>query len=95
MQEALEHINIEGFVAALRKDYSSLSARIRELTHSVTCDCKEVKLRLHFPSINNGKPAVWELINANSDYSTPFALPRKQIEELANEYGNFRGKNIG
>jgi Cap4 SAVED domain len=87
MLETVSEIDLERFVAGLRRDYSKLSARVRELTHSVDCDCKGVALRLHFPTINQGKAAIWELVNAILDYMTPFALHRSQVEELEREYG--------
>jgi hypothetical protein len=80
-------MDIERFVAALQRNYSKLSIRIRELTHSVNCDCDGVTLRLHFPSINQGKASIWELVNAILDYMTVFALHRDQLQELAREYG--------
>jgi hypothetical protein len=86
MLETTEQIDVERFVAALQRDYSKLSIRIRELTHSVNCDCDGVVLRLHFPTISQGKATIWELINAILDYITPFALHRSQVEELAREY---------
>jgi hypothetical protein len=86
MQEVAELIDVERFVAALQRDYSKLSLRIRELAHSVSCDCSGVTLRLHFPTINQGKAAIWELLNAVLEYLTIFALHRSQLEELANEY---------
>jgi hypothetical protein len=87
MLEVAEQIDLEQFVSALRRDHSKLSIRIRELTHSVKCECNGVTLRLHFPAINQGKAAIWELINAILDYMTPFALHRSQIEELKKDYG--------
>jgi HamA len=87
MLETIEEINVERFVSALRRDYSKLSVRVRELTHSVNCDCEGVVLRLHFPTISQGKAAIWELVNAILDYMTPFALHRSQVEELEREYG--------
>jgi hypothetical protein len=87
MLETVEELNVERFVAGLRRDYSKLSIRVRELTHSVKCDCEGVMLRLHYPTISRGKAAIWELINAILDYMTPFALHRSQVEELEREYG--------
>jgi hypothetical protein len=87
MLEIVQQVDVERFVAALRRDYSKLAVRIRELTHTVSCNCDGVNLRLHYPSINQGKAAVWELVNAILDYLTIFALHRSQVEELASQYG--------
>jgi hypothetical protein len=58
MLEATKQPDLEQFVSALQKDYSKLSIRLRELTHSVKCNCNGVQLRLHFPAINQGKAGV-------------------------------------
>jgi Cap4 SAVED domain len=86
MLETAEELDLDEFISVLRKDYSKLAIRIRELTHSVQCDCDGVTLRLHFPAINQGKATIWELINVILDYVTPFALHRTQIEELDKAY---------
>ena len=38
MLETTEQIDPEQFIASLQKNYSNLSVRIRELTHSVKCE---------------------------------------------------------
>ncbi|UGV27730.1 DUF1837 domain-containing protein [Rhodopseudomonas boonkerdii] len=85
--DAITPNDIEGFVAALRRDYDKLSIRIRELMHSVTCDCEEITLHLHFPAIAQGRATIWEAVNVLLDYLTPFALHRSQIQEVLDQYG--------
>src|SRR6185312_9670946 len=87
MLDTLEDIDLQKFVAALKGDYEPLSARIRQLVHSVKCECEGVTLHLHFPTIVQGKATVWELINVILDYMTPFATHRQQIIELEAQYG--------
>lgn len=87
MLETTEKIDLERFIASLQKDYSKLAVRIRELTHSVTCEAEGVTLRLYFPAISRGKPTVLELVNVISDYVTTFALSRVQIASLTEDYG--------
>jgi hypothetical protein len=85
---------IDAFVAALRRDYAKLSIRIRELVHSVECECEGVTLRLHFPTIVQGRATIWEVVNAILDYMTPFALHRSQIEEVRGQHGNVSFEEI-
>lgn len=80
-------VDLETLVAALRRDYSKLSARLRELQHTVDCRCDGVTLRLHFPAFRQGKATVYELIDAVSRYLTPYALSRSEIAVVDNKYG--------
>src|ERR1041384_7925026 len=87
MLEATDHVDLERLVSALRRDYSNIHVRIRELTHSVRCQHNGTTLRLHFPAINQGKAAIWEVVNVLLDHITPFALHRAQISELESQFG--------
>jgi hypothetical protein len=87
MLETTQTIDIEQVVATLRKDYTKLSARVRELMHSVKCEQDGITLRLHFPAIRQGKATVPELIDVLLDYMTIFALPRSKTKNLQDEYG--------
>lgn len=87
MLETTDRIDIEAFISALRRDYSKLALRIREVLHSVKCEHDGVTLRMHFPAIARGQATIPELVNAIQDYITPFALHRSQIEELESQYG--------
>jgi hypothetical protein len=78
--------DLESLVATLKGDYSSLSARLRQVQHTVSCECSGVTLRLHFPAFRQGKATIHELVDAISIYLTPFALPRKQIADLDEKY---------
>jgi hypothetical protein len=78
--------DLETAVAALSKDYSRLSPRIRVLTHSVTCKCAGVVLRLHFPAFRQGKPTIFELVDAISHELVHFALPRSQVAALKSQH---------
>ena len=90
MLETAEEIDLDEFISVLRKDYSKLAIRIRELTHSVQCDCDGVTLRLHFPAINQGKATIWELINAILDYVTSICTAqnsnRRARQSLSRSY---------
>ncbi len=87
-------VDLEAAVAALRKDYSKLSVRIRNLGHSITCDCAGVILRLHFPSFRQSKPTVHELIEAIVPYLVPFALPRSEVKAVDDFYGKASGEDF-
>lgn len=86
-QKLATPVDLEAAVAALRKDYSKLTARIRTLTHSVECDCAGVNLRFHFPSLRQGQPTIHELVDAIALYLMPFALPRSEVAEVYGLYG--------
>jgi hypothetical protein len=68
--------DLEAALATLARDYTKLEARIRELTHTITCTCSGVTLRLHFPAFRQSKPTVAELVDAIALYLVNFALPR-------------------
>jgi len=84
--DAKESADLKSAFAALSKDYGSLAARIRVLTHTVACPSTGVTLRLHFPSLRQSKPTVSELVDAISTYLVHFALPRSEIEGLTSAY---------
>ena len=77
-----EHSDLDTVLAALRRDYSKLGPRIRELSHEVACECNGVKLRLHFPSFRQGKATVHELVELLWLHLTPFSLTRAEIGKL-------------
>lgn len=85
--EGVAGIDLEMIVAALRRDYSKLSARLRELQHTVVCECAGVTLRLHFPAFRQGAATVYEMIEAVSLHMTSYALPRSEIAEVESKYG--------
>lgn len=74
--------DLEMVLAALRRDYSKLGPRIRELQHEITCECSGVTLRLHFPAFRQGKTTVHELVELAWLHLTPFALTRKEIDAV-------------
>jgi hypothetical protein len=78
--------DLEAALATLARDYTKLEARIRELTHTITCTCSGVTLRLHFPALRQGKPTVAELVDAIALYLVNFALPRSEVEALRSQY---------
>lgn len=80
-------LDLESVLAALRGDYSHLAARLRELQHTITCECDGVKLRLHFPAFRQGKATTFELIEAIYVYMAPYALPRQEIAAVDSQYG--------
>ncbi|TAU13818.1 DUF1837 domain-containing protein [Rhizobium leguminosarum] len=74
-------------LASLRKDYKSLSARIRALQHSITCEYEGVSLRLHYPSFRGTESTIHDLTESVFLYLTPFALSRLEIAEVDSLYG--------
>lgn len=83
----IEKLDLETIVAALGRDYSKLSTRIRELQHEVSCECGGVTLRLHFPSFRQGKATISEFVDLISLHITPFALSRAEIAKVRDLYG--------
>jgi hypothetical protein len=92
MAEVAEQMAVDEVVAEMRRDYSALSARIRELGQSVKSEFEGITLRLHFPAIRQGKATVGELVDAILDYMTTFALPRSAINDLLAGYGKISGE---
>ena len=78
--------DLKSAFAALSKDYGSLAARVRALSHSVVCTCSGVTLRLHFPAFRQSKPTLSELVDAIAVYLVHFALPRSEVEALTALY---------
>jgi hypothetical protein len=74
MLETSDEVVLARSIAALRREYESLSIRIRKHTRAVKCDLEGVTVHLHFPAISQGKATIWELVNVILDYMTPFAL---------------------
>lgn len=85
--EETEHPDLDTVLAALRRDYSKLGPRIRELNHEVACECSGVKLRLHFPSFRQSKATVHELVELLWLHLTPFSLTRAEIGKVDALYG--------
>ncbi|MER9657886.1 DUF1837 domain-containing protein [Mesorhizobium sp. M0152] len=77
-----ESPDLDTVLAALRRDYSKLGPRIRELQHEVACECAGVTLRLHFPAFRQGKTTVHELVELAWLHLTPFTLTRKEIDAV-------------
>lgn len=77
-----ESSDLDVVLAALRRDYSKLGPRIRELQHEVACECAGVTLRLHFPAFRQGKTTIHELVELAWLHLTPFALTRKEIDAV-------------
>jgi hypothetical protein len=81
-------IDLDTAVAVLRRDFGkALGARVRALTHEVTCDLERVTLRVHYPSFRDGECTLQDLVDVISLYLAPFALPRSEIQEVHEEYG--------
>lgn len=79
-------LELDEAIAALRRDYSRLAPRIRELRHTVACECQGVVLRLHFPSFRQGRATMAELVDAISGHLLRFALPRSQVDALESKH---------
>ena len=71
--------DLESVLAGLARNYNSLSPRLREIEHSVACECTGVKLRVHFPSIVQGKATIYELVEVIIHFLPWFALPRTEL----------------
>lgn len=69
-------------LAAIKKDWSVLSARIRTAEHDVTTDHAHLTLRLHYPALRDGQATVEELVKTIALYLTHFSLPRKRIQDV-------------
>jgi Cap4 SAVED domain len=86
----VQEVDLDFALAAMRRDYSNLSSRIRTLTHSVVCECEGVQLRLHFPAFRQGSATVHELVEAISLYLMPFCMPRSEVNQLDKQYGTIK-----
>lgn len=89
MMETLEdvaEVDLGTIVAALQRDYSKLSARLRELQHTVTCEYADVTLRLHFPAFRQGKATIYELVDVIALYMAAYALPRAEVDAIRSQY---------
>lgn len=78
---------LEVALAALRRDYSKLQPRIRELNHAVTSELGRINIRLYFPAFRQGSPTVSELVDSIYHYIIPFCLPRSHIQKVHDRYG--------
>jgi hypothetical protein len=74
-------------IAALGKDYSKLAHRVEELTHTVTCTCAGITLRVHYPALRQSKATIGELVDAISLYLMHFCLTRSEIAEVRKHHG--------
>ncbi|MGF6347883.1 HamA C-terminal domain-containing protein [Variovorax sp. W2I14] len=74
-------------LAALQRDFSTLSPRIRQVSHQVSCQCESVNLHLHFPAIRQGKATIDDLVQVLSDHLIPFCTPRSEVDSLKKQYG--------
>ncbi len=87
VEDKSAEISLEDVIASLRGDYSHLSARLRELQHTVACEFNGVTLRLHFPAFRQGNATITELVEAVSLHITNFALTREEITSVDQKYG--------
>lgn len=69
-------------LAAIAKDWSVLSSRIRTAEHDIITEHKHLNLRLHYPALRDAQATVEELIRAIALYLAHFSLPRKQVEAV-------------
>lgn len=73
---------LETALAAIKKDWSVLSSRIRSVEHDVSTDHSHLNLRLHYPALRDAQPTVEDLVRAISLFLAHFSLPRKQVEAV-------------
>ncbi|MBN9545440.1 MAG: DUF1837 domain-containing protein [Alphaproteobacteria bacterium] len=73
---------LEIILSSLRRDFSKLSARLKTVIHTVTCDNKLVTFRVYYPALRERKSTVSELVDALSTYLINFALPRSEVQEV-------------
>jgi len=69
-------------LAAIKKNWSILSSRIRTAEHDVTTDHRHLNLRLHYPALRDAHATVEELIQTITLFLVHFSLPRKQVEAV-------------
>lgn len=81
--EQITKTDLDVVLAALRRDYTKLAPRIRQLKHEVTCECAGVTLHLHFPAFRQAKTTVQELVDAIWLHLKWFALTRQEIEAVS------------
>ncbi|MET4823644.1 MULTISPECIES: HamA C-terminal domain-containing protein [Bradyrhizobium] len=86
--------DLDSILAALQRDYSKLSPRIRRASHSVKGEWEGVTLHLHYPAFRQGAATVQELVDALVHYLTPFALPRSEIAKVYEQYGKISAEDF-
>jgi len=85
---------LEDALSALKRDLSKLAVNLGTIDHQVETDCSELKLRLHYPAFRQRKPMVSELIDAVSMHIVNFCLPRKQVTEVHDLYGEVEAEEF-
>lgn len=78
----VDDTDLDIVLAALRRDYSKLAPRIRQLQHEVACECAGVTLHLHFPAFRQNTTTVQELVDAVWLHLASFALTRQEIDAV-------------
>lgn len=73
---------LETILSSLRKDFSKLSARLKTVTHTVTCGNKHVTFRIYYPALRDRKSTVGDLVDVISIHLIHFALPRAEVQEV-------------
>jgi hypothetical protein len=79
-EKILQENDLETALAAIRRDWSLLAARIHTIEHDVTTDHKLLTLRLHYPALRGVEATVGELVKTIALFLAHFSLPRKQVQ---------------
>nr|WP_294564961.1 DUF1837 domain-containing protein [uncultured Rhodopila sp.] len=85
---------LEDALATLKRDLSKLSFNLRKIDHTIQTACIELTLRLYYPSFRQRKPMISELIDAVSMHIMNFCLPRRQVREVLDLYGNIGSEDF-
>lgn len=81
----MEEIDLETGLAAIRRDWSLLAARIHTVEHEVVTNHKLLTLRLHHPALRGVNATVSELVKTIALFLAHFSLPRKQVQSAYND----------
>lgn len=74
--------SLEAGLAALRRDWSRLAARIKTIEHEVVVEGCRTTLRLHHPTLRESAATTAELVRAITLFIPSFCLPRRELDVL-------------
>lgn len=92
--DPIEQLDLQSAIAALQRDWSNLTPRIRTLDHCVGCDCAGVTVRLHYPAFRQGAATIRDLVEVINYYLVHFALPRAEVAKVMELYGKIDGEEF-
>lgn len=74
-------------MAAIRRNWSRLSPRLRLIEHDVKTNCSDLNLRLHYPSFRQAQATIDDFVEAISTFIPNFCLPRTELEKVYAKMG--------